>query len=132
MILPITKEEFKSWTKDLTVELETWHDKIEVFGRWFHEADLAEIILSNGEGIVYLKPSYLPEERELGIVVRKEFQGIGNGHRLLRAIEEKAKGKTLVAKVFSKNQACLEMLLHNGWSILEDSSYGFKILTKKI
>lgn len=104
----------------MTQELETYHDMTDVFEKEYHEADLAEEMIGayNGEliGVAYYKPSLVNGIKEFGIVVRKDYQGMGIGNKLLTEIESRATD-TLVAKTLISNTAINKLLINHGWKI---------------
>jgi len=78
-------------------------------------------------GVSYLKP--YEDKQELGIVIRKEYQGQGRGRQAIKDILKKAKGD-VIAKVFTKNKPMIHLMEKLGWECYEEK-LDFKMFIKK-
>lgn len=120
------KDDFRKFAATLRDEKETWRENDHIFGTDYHESELAEYIVGayDGNALIgccYTKPTYVSNILEMGIVVKKHYQGQGIGNLMLTAIENKAKelNKTLVAKTIISNAPVNSLLLKHGWKIVE-------------
>jgi RimJ/RimL family protein N-acetyltransferase len=105
---------FRDFFETLDECLETYHPNED----WREMTECVTILDGVGLiGVAYLKP--YKDKEELGIVIRKEYQGQGRGEKAIQDILKKAKG-TVIAKVFKKNLPMVHLMEKMGWEKYED------------
>lgn len=130
------RKEFDEMIDELDECLKTWHPGEPTWG-WKHkepalmEMDYPILINDKLVGISYYKP-YKEGIKELGIVIKKEYQGKGLGTKGIKEILRMAKEngvKKMIAKVFNINKPMIHLMEKTGFEEYE-SKENYKMFEK--
>jgi RimJ/RimL family protein N-acetyltransferase len=110
----VTRDEIRDFFFTLTGELAYYRygndaETLEHCYPLFYKKKLA--------GLAYYKP-HTEGVKQLGIVIRKEMQGKGNGEKAIKGITEIAKEnkvEELIAKVMQENERMKNLMEKLGW-----------------